>query len=321
MRTTTINKPFIDPSCDLSEGITYDARNHSLSWIDINRGYIYRTLLDSHDEPDGIKSYKIDENIGLMGLTNDVNKVIVGVSKTIDVFDFSKGAIVHNLARFPNGNVASNGWQLRSNDGCVDEKGNFWVGTMCDGSCPEVKDVGTLYRLNKDTLKLEIVMKNVGIPNGLEWHDGYMYWASSMEHIIYKFKMNNSTGLPDLASKQPFVNMADAFKNHSNKSYTLGEPDGFSMDTEGNIYSAVWGTNRVIKINSDGKVVEEFVFPAKRISCTTIGGSKMNTMYVTSGADHDSDASPDDQGSKIFRVQLDDQIKGIEKRRWQGPLN
>ncbi len=312
-------KPFIKLDADLSEGITYDSRNRSLLWIDIKRGCVYRTFLSGKEEPGEVKCYKADSSVGVIGLTSDVDKVIVGASKSVKILNMKTGE-TEVVAKYPKDNVASNGWQLRSNDGSVDSNGNFWVASMCDFSCPEVLDLGTLYRLNAITLKMEPVITGTGISNGLNWYDGHMYWTSSKEHIIYKFEADSATQLPDLETKTPFVKIAEVFKGYSDKSFVKGEPDGFCMDSRGHIFTAVWGTNRAIELDTSGKLVREFIFPAKRVSCTTIGGKNMNTLFVTTGLNDEPDADPNDMGGCIFKVDLGSGVKGVEKNKWKGPL-
>lgn len=317
MKTIHIDKPFIAIDSDLSEGITYDGRNSSLLWIDIGKGTIYRTFLDNNDEHGEIQKYTIDKSVGVIGLTTDPNVILAGCSTTIKTLNLetSKFSVI---AKYPNNNVSSNGWHLRSNDGSVDPFGNFWVGTMCDSSCPEVKNLGTLYRLNTN-LSLDPIIKNVGIPNGLNWYDGNMYWTSSKEHIIYKFEMDNDTKLPALSTKIKFIETEKLFKDYIDETLIDGEPDGFCIDSKGSIYTAVWGTNRVLKIDHRGTLQEQIIFPANRISCTTIGGKNMDTLFVTSG--RLDKKTKKDMGGCIFKLKLTDGIKGTEKHKWQGPLS
>ncbi|VEU20074.1 DEKNAAC100255 [Brettanomyces naardenensis] len=321
VKSTTIEEPFIDVKNILAEAVTYDYRNHSLIWVDILKGLVLRTFLDENDNHGEVHTYEVDKYVGLVGLTEDMNKVVTGTSKSIKVLDFNTGKIV-TLADYPNGNVAENGWQLRTNDGSVDVDGNFWVGTICDPSCPEILDLGALYRLNKKDLKLEVAIDHVGIPNGINWRGGKMYWASSKEQIIYKTQLDEKTGLPIMSSQIPFVEVSNIFRDYSDKRCLKGEPDGSSFDEQGYLYSAVWGTNRVIKISPEGKLVEEFIFPDKGISCTTIGGRNMNQLFVTSGSNGGKPKGPDELTSgRIFKVDLGTAIKGMKKNLWKGPLS
>ena len=134
-------------------------------WIDIKKGCVYRSFLNDKEEPGDIKCYKADDSVGVIGLTDDVDKVLVGASKSVKILDMKTGK-TEVIARYPKDNVASNGWQLRSNDGSVDSNGNFWVASMCDFSCPEVLDLGTFNRVNEKTLKMQPLITRTGISNG-----------------------------------------------------------------------------------------------------------------------------------------------------------
>lgn len=257
--------------------------------------------MDRKDQPGPIKCFQVDTSIGVIGLTKDIDKIICGVSKGVGILDMATGEY-NQLVAYPDGNMV-NGHQLRSNDGSVDPEGNFWVGTMCDSSCDEVRDYGTLYRLGTD-LQLVPAIEQVGIPNGLNWSDKYMYWTSSLQHTVYRFKW------PDLSSKQPFYESSKVFDDAK---LQLGEPDGSCLDSEGNLYVAVWGNNRVIKLSPTAEKLQEFVLPANHISCVTIGGYSMNQLFITSGK------LQGDLGGAIFKVDLGD-AKGVAKNLWGGPL-
>lgn len=104
---------------------------------------------------------------------------------------------------------------------------------------------GTLFRFNGD-LSRHTMRTSLGIPNGIGWSQDQktLYFTHSSERRIYAFNYEASTG--DLTNERIFY-------QHP----TEGEPDGFKMDSEGNIWQAIYGEGKVLKINSGGKVVGE----------------------------------------------------------------
>ncbi|GMG40745.1 unnamed protein product [Ambrosiozyma monospora] len=189
----------------------------------------------------------------------------------------------------------------------------------------EVTPVGRLYKYDSKTLKEEVIIKDVAISNGINWFGDYMYWTSSLEYRIYRFKYDYKSGSIDPSTKEVFVDIPKIF--HDRPQYHKGEPDGSTMDQEGNLYAAVWGTNRVIKVNPKGELVHEYILPANQLSCVTIGGPNFDQLFVTSGDKHllvdDSSkwkSDPNDLGGNIFRIQLESGIKGIAKNKWSGEL-
>ena len=64
-----------------------------------------------------------------------------------------------------------------------------------------------------------------------------------------------------------------------------GVPDGLTIDTEDNLWVAIWGGSRVEK--RDGRTGEkllEIKLPAVQTSSCCFGGPDMDTLFITSAA-------------------------------------
>ncbi|ODV87954.1 hypothetical protein CANARDRAFT_26128 [[Candida] arabinofermentans NRRL YB-2248] len=328
VKSTVIKEPFINFKGRLAEGVSYNSANNSLIWVDIIAGTINRKFLSS--KSDDFETHKIDDSIGVIGLTTNPDVYLCGVSKGIAQFNFSTKEFKY-VAEYPAKWHMKEvyGTQMRSNDGSVAPNGEFFVGTMSNFD-EDVSFNGKLYKFDSEKIGTEepqVVIDSCSIPNGLNWFDGYMYFTNSSEHKIFKFKCIEGTYLPDLSTKETYVDITQLFKGYNGDEEKLckGEPDGSCMDSEGNLYIAVWGTNRVIKIGyKSGKFEEEWIFPAERISCVTIGGENFDELFVTSADLHLDDVSklgsvPGDLGGSLFNVKLSD-AKGLPKNIWSGKL-
>lgn len=303
-RTFTIKESHIVPHGKLLEGISYDERNDTLYYIDIPSGSVF-SLVNASSTSKALEvptSYAVSKSIGVIGLTSDPTKLVCGVEKGISILDLSNGN-VKAITSYPNDNTIS-GKQLRSNDGSVAPDGSFWVGTMdVEGD----KDIGTMWLLKDKDTELEALWSGCIIPNGINWDAkrNTMYWTESGQKTIYKYKYDFEHGEVDLASKTPFfVNSHD--------------PDGSCLDSEGNLYVAVWGQNKVVRLTPEGKTDMEWIFPSRNISCCTFGDKNFSTLYVTSADLTDSD-EPDssDMGAAVFRVDLSHfNIKGVAKNHF-----
>lgn len=112
---------------------------------------------------------------------------------------------------------------MRSNDGAVDSKGRFWVGTMNDDRWVggNFTDEGVLFRLDGD-LSLHRVREGVTIPNGTTWtrDDKTIYFTDSPTQTVQAIPYDAETGE---------VAWAEA-KTHFR--VETGVPDGHCQDEE-----------------------------------------------------------------------------------------
>lgn len=86
--------------------------------------------------------------------------------------------------------------------------------------------------------------------------------------------------------------------------------------SDGNLWVAVYGTNRVMVFSPDGSHLKDIVFPAKCLTCTTWGGKDHNIIYLTSGMDQSADRKADDEGGCMFMFKTD--AKGKVKHEFAG---
>jgi len=80
--------------------------------------------------------------------------------------------------------------------------------------------------------------------------------------------------------------------------------DGFRVDLEGNIWHAVYGGARVIKISTAGKVLGEVRLPTRNITCPEFVGTE---LFITTAADDEDDqggAQSREYGGGLFRVDV-----------------
>ncbi|GMM29440.1 hypothetical protein DAMA08_021850 [Martiniozyma asiatica (nom. inval.)] len=258
----TVSEPAQLPGGDLLEGITYDDRNKTLYYINIVNGSIHVIPHDS--APFEIK---VDKSIGVIGLTTTPGVLIAGVHTKLVTVDVATGKITELLA-YPDGNVVD-GYQLRSNDGSVSPDGAFWVGTMVDGSGSP--SIGSLYRYTH----LDGLVKQWGgsaIANGINWDlkRGKMYWTDSATHCVFSYDWDVIENKVDAASKKVFYRDDLGF-----------EPDGSCLDTEGNLYVAVYGRGQVRRVNPQGFVDLEIDLPNKYVTCCVFGGDDYSDLYIT----------------------------------------
>jgi len=61
-----------------------------------------------------------------------------------------------------------------------------------------------------------------------------------------------------------------------------GFPDGSCIDADGCLWNAEWGASRVVRYTPDGKIDRVIAVPAKNPTCCAFGGTRLDTLYITS---------------------------------------
>lgn len=135
------------------------------------------------------------------------------------------------------------------------------------------------------------------IPNGVGWSSDYktQYFVHSTEKKIFAFDYSPDDG--SLSNERVFYQYDGE-----------GDPDGFKMDAEGNIWQAVYGDSKVLKIknvNGKGVVVGEISYPTKAITCPVFVGTEL--WVTTAGGDEEGTGK---FAGAVFKVDVG--VKGLK---------
>jgi D-xylonolactonase len=153
----------------------------------------------------------------------------------------------------------------RPNDATVDAAGRLWFGTMHD---PETDKTGSLYRM--DAQGVARMDKNICITNGpcVSPDGATFYHTDTLEKIIWAYDLSP---LGVLSNKREFVR------------FTIDDvyPDGSVVDSEGYLWTALWGGFAVIRISPAGEVVHRIELPAPNVTKMAFGGPDLKTLYIT----------------------------------------
>ncbi len=172
------------------------------------------------------------------------------------------------LGKPEEGNRAS----ARMNDGSVDGRGRFWVGSKSD----EV-GAGSLYRLGADGGIVRI-LDGLTIANGPAFSpDGrWMYLADSAAGSVDRFSIRDDG---ELGEREPFVRLAAASGPPDG---ATGSPDGMTVDVEGHLWLAVWGGGAVHRYRPDGSLAAVLRVPATQPTSVCLGGPDGHRLFITS---------------------------------------
>ncbi len=159
------------------------------------------------------------------------------------------------------------GLDNRLNDGRVDARGRFWVGTM-DNALHRPN--GSLYRVDPDGGVTKIA-GDVIVSNGIAFSpDGRtLYFTDTRRHRSWAFDLDLDDGA---------VTDRRLFADHS----ATGErPDGACVDVDGCLWTAFFAGGRIVRYRPDGRVDRTIPLPVTNPTCPCFGGPDLKTLYVT----------------------------------------
>ncbi|CAH1980091.1 unnamed protein product [Acanthoscelides obtectus] len=162
------------------------------------------------------------------------------------------------------------------NDGKCDHTGRLWIGTMgkkaTDLNIPEKQ--GTLYSIEKKTVKSH--RREIGIANGLAFDPkrNKMYYIDSFAGTVDQYDIDFTTGT--LSNLQPICNRSTHGLDHCLF-------DGMTIDSNGNLWVAVFNGSRVIQIDPrvPDKLLQTIEMPVPHVTSVAFGGDNFDELYVT----------------------------------------
>jgi L-arabinonolactonase len=243
--------------CMAGEGPVWDVAEQALYFVDIVGRKVHR--FDPKTEQ--TRSWEVPKVIGSMAL-REQGGAIVALPDGVHTLDFVTGE-TRLLAR-PEGLDP----RIQFNDGKVDRRGRFIVGTT-DSKVQQ--DIGCIYSLSTDH-QLTVIDTGITISNGPCWSpdNRRFYFSDSKRYVIYAYDYDIETG--ETFNKREWVNTRELG----------GFPDGTTVDTEGRVWSALCEGSKVVAWDASGKVQEVIEFPCTLVSSVMFGGPNLDQLYVTS---------------------------------------
>ncbi|MBE6584248.1 MAG: SMP-30/gluconolactonase/LRE family protein [Ruminococcaceae bacterium] len=239
-----------DARCIVGEGPIWDNANGRLIMTDI-QGKRMRTIRWSDGS---IEDRILKEQTGFFLLTAS-GEVLGGAESGI--YRISDGAFERVNKPF----VLEG---TRFNDGKVGPDGRAYVGTFSRDSS------AAFYRMDADGM-MEKLFGGVGNSNGLDWSpDG--------RTLYYNDTPTKRTDAFDFCDGR-LSHRREVFR------YEGGNPDGMTIDTDGNLWTAVWGSGEVLHIDPRrGKVIDKITLPVSQVACCAFAGKDMKTLVITTAA-------------------------------------
>lgn len=241
----------------LGEGPVWDSTKGLLYWVDI-----YNHRVNQFDPTTGQNLFfDVGDVVGSIAIAGQ-DRLIMAQRHGLAFLHLQTGEITPIIP------IEADMTENRFNDGKCDRQGRFWFGSMCPG-----KNQGSLYRYDTDG-SLHLMETGLTIANGLGWSpdEKIFYLTDSAQQKIYAYNFEAATGR--ISNRHILVDLAgESFY-----------PDGLTVDSEGNIWSAMWDGWCVIRFNSQGEETLRIPLPVQRPTSCTFGGQDLQTLYITTAS-------------------------------------
>jgi len=274
----------------LGEGPLWHADEGALYWVDIEGESFFRYFPDKEK----LETFQVGQPVGCLAFRQE-GGLILALRDGLGTWDWVTQTV--NIINSPEADRKD----ARFNDGQVDRRGRFWVGTLGENNQSK------LYRLDEDG-SIHTMERGITISNGIGWSpdDRLMYYTDSLLRVIYVYDFDLESGA--IENRREFVKVPN----------TEGDPDGLTVDSEGFVWSAQWDGWRVTRYDPDGKIERVIPLPVQRPTSCTFGGSDLDQLYITSASTGLSETDQREQPFAGNLFQLRTNVKGQSESQYSG---
>jgi sugar lactone lactonase YvrE len=250
----------VDAKARLGEGPVWSQARGLLYWVDIEGG-----LVHSYEPASGATwSFEVGMRVGAVVARKDSagGGLLLATERGFVSLDEKTGEV--KLITDPEADKHD----TRFNDGKCDPAGRFWAGTM---SCSRTRGAANLWCMDTDYSVTQRVT-GVTVSNGITWSldQKKMYYIDSSEFAVVSFQYDRDSGA--ISDPEPVITVARG----------LGKPDGMCIDSEGNLWIALFRGGAVSKWDPEkGELLELFEIPAVHVTACAFGGEDLSTLFVT----------------------------------------
>jgi sugar lactone lactonase YvrE len=182
------------------------------------------------------------------------------------------------------------------NDGGIDAKGRCWAGSAVrDGS-----QRGALYRLDGETVTTHL--EKLAMSNGIDWspEGDELYHVDSTAGTVTAWEFHLDSGeldMPRVLRRLPAE---------------TGLPDGLTVDENGDIWLAIWGSSQVWRLDPEtGETTATVDVPTSCPTSCAFGGADLSTLYITTA---NTDGTPG--GGLLYAAEVP--ARGLHPHRFSG---
>ena len=239
---------------------------NALYWVDIPAGSLQRWSAASGD----VHTWTAPEMLACITRHRDGGWVAGMESGFFHLHTHNDGSLDSRLLA----HVDHARTDMRLNDGRCDRQGRFWASSMVPNMGANAAD-GALYRYSAgERGPLAAQLGGFIVPNGLGFSpDGRtMYLSDSHPSVqqIWAFDYDVGSGIP--SNRRLFVDMQQL----------PGRPDGAAVDADGCYWICGNDAGLIHRFTPDGRLDRSLAVPVKKPTMCAFGGSRLDTLFVTS---------------------------------------
>lgn len=252
----------LDARADLGEGPIWHADRQQVSWVDLYAGRVNWLALDGTAGPPD----DVGRRVGCAVPTAD-GALMLGTDQGFARLDETG---LHDVAEI------ESAVDSFLNDGKCDALGRLWAGTVGVGDDGlAVPNGGALYRLEPDG-SVTTYLPETTLSNGMDWSpDGAtFYYIDSSTATIDAFDFDLPTG--ELSRRRPVVDIPKED----------GFADGLCVDSDGCIWTAVWGASEVRRYTPQGALDQTVRVPVTQPTSCVFAGDQLDVLVITSASRH-----------------------------------
>jgi sugar lactone lactonase YvrE len=252
----------IDARATIGEGPTWDAAKERLLWSDNAVGTIYEAICDPNGRWRESRQWNVGRPMGAAIARAKGGLVVVAGT---DIFMLDDAGHITPFAH-----LDADPKVVKLNDAKCDTQGRLWTGTYTHDFTP---GLGALYRIDPDGT-VNRMLEGVGQSNGLDWSpDGTsLYYIDSFTHTIDAFDFDVARGA--ISRRRTIVSIP----------FGQGAFDGMTVDREGCLWVAVFGTGDVRRYTPDGALLARVEISAPAVTSCAFGGIDLGDLLITSAA-------------------------------------
>ena len=239
---------------ELGEGICIDKRSGNIYWVDIfnNMLFVARSLT--------VDSYKVDKQVTTVLYANN-DLVYLTSSDGIVLFNTTTSSL-SLIDKIPDFFSSEN---YRSNDAVMISDGIYIYGVMD-------KNLNTTGAIVVSKNKQSYVVDDdIFIPNTFISIPGTndLLISDSMQYKVFKFQFSKDWEV--VVNKSTWLDLSEEKLT----------PDGGCISSDGRIFIAIWDGFKVIELDINGNIVDEFKVPVPRPTNCALD-AKEDKLFVTS---------------------------------------
>ncbi|MGY2228688.1 SMP-30/gluconolactonase/LRE family protein [Pseudomonas tolaasii] len=263
----------VDARNAVGECPVWGPEENALYWVDIPNGGLQRWSAASGH----VAAWKAPQMLACIARTDAGNWVAGMETGFFQLTPHNDGS----LDTTPLAGVKHPRPDMRLNDGRCDRQGRFWAGSMVLNMGLNAAE-GSLYRYASGSAPHAQLGGFITL-NGLAFSpDGRTMYASDSHPLvqqIWAFDYDIDTGTP--SNRRVFVDMH----------HFLGRPDGAAVDADGCYWICANDAGLIHRFTPDGRLDRSLTVPVKKPTMCAFGGSRLDTLFVTSIRDDNSEQS------------------------------